>query len=67
MQGGMKPGMNMSGGETSKASSAVSGNASGKGDAPRTARKAGGSAAGAPAEFREALENYYKALEKGPQ
>jgi hypothetical protein len=67
MQGGMKPGMNMSGGDTSRPSTAVAGNAEGKSDRPRTARKAGGSAAGAPVEFREALENYYKALEKGTQ
>jgi hypothetical protein len=67
MQGGMRPGMNTNGGDTSKASNAVAGNAAGKGDGPRTARKAGGSATGAPAEFREALDSYYKALEKGSQ
>ena len=67
MQGGMKPGMNMSGGTTSQSATPVTGDATGKNDAPRTARKAGGSAGGAPAEFREALDNYYKALEKGSQ
>jgi hypothetical protein len=67
MKGGMKPGMNMNGGDTAMAATPVAGNATGKGDAPRTARKAGGSTANAPTEFREALENYYKALEKGGQ
>ncbi len=67
MQGGMKPGMNMSGGDTAMAASPVAGNATGKADAARTARKASGGAANAPAEFREALENYYKALEKTSQ
>jgi hypothetical protein len=65
MQGGMKPGMNMNGGDTADTTRPNIGDANGKADVARTARKAGGSSASAPAEFREALENYYKALEKG--
>ena len=67
MQGGFKPGMNFSGGDTDMPANPITGHAAGKGDAARTARKAAGSAANAPVEFREALENYYKALEKGAQ
>jgi hypothetical protein len=67
MQGGMKPGMNMNGGTTDMAANPINGNAVGKADAARTSRKAGGTTANLPAEFRDALENYYKALEKGAQ
>jgi hypothetical protein len=67
MQGGMTPGMNFNGGNTDMAANAQNGNATGKADAARTSRKAGGSTASLPAEFRDALENYYKAIEKGPQ
>lgn len=67
MQGGMKPGMNMNGGTTSQANNSVTGDSTGRADASRAAKKAGGSTASAPAEFREALENYYKALESGTQ
>jgi hypothetical protein len=67
MQGGMTPGMNFNGGNTDMAATAQNGNAIGKADAARTGRKAGGSTASLPAEFRDALENYYKAIEKGPQ
>jgi hypothetical protein len=65
MQGGMTPGMNFNGGTTDMPANAQNGNATGKADAARTARKAGGSTANLPAEFRDALENYYKAIEKG--
>jgi hypothetical protein len=65
MQGGMTPGMNMSGGNTDMPANAQNGNATGKADASRNPRKAGGSTASLPAEFRDALENYYKALEGG--
>jgi hypothetical protein len=67
MQGGMTPGMNLNGGNTDMAANPQNGNATGKADAARATRKAGGSAASLPAEFRDALENYYKAIEKGPQ
>jgi aryl carrier-like protein len=67
MQGGMTPGMNFNGGTTEMPATAQNGNATGKADAARTARKAGGSTASLPAEFRDALENYYKAIEKGAQ
>jgi hypothetical protein len=65
MQGGMAPGMNMSGGNTDMPANAQNGNAIGKADASRTGRKAGGNTASLPAEFRDALENYYKAIEGG--
>jgi hypothetical protein len=65
MQGGMTPGMNFNGGNTDMAANAQNGNATGKADVARSARKAGGSTANLPTEFRDALENYYKAIEKG--
>lgn len=65
MQGGFKPGMNMNGGDTDMRADPIKGNAVGKSDAPRATRKAGGTTANLPAEFREALENYYKEIEKG--
>lgn len=65
MQGGMTPGMNMNGGNTDMPATAQNGNATGKADASRTSRKAGGNTASLPAEFRDALENYYKAIEGG--
>lgn len=65
MQGGMTPGMNFNGGNTDMAANPQTGNANGKADAARTSRKAGGNTASLPAEFRDALENYYKAIEKG--
>jgi hypothetical protein len=67
MQGGKSPGMNFNGGNTDMAANPQNGNANGKADAARTSRKAGGSTASLPAEFRDALENYYKAIEKGSQ
>jgi hypothetical protein len=67
MQGGMKPGMNMNGGTTDMPANAINGNAVGKAAAARSSRKAGGGTASLPAEFRDALENYYKALEKGSE
>jgi hypothetical protein len=63
----MTPGMNFNGGNTDMAATPQNGNATGKADAARIGRKAGGSTASLPAEFRDALENYYKAIEKGPQ
>jgi hypothetical protein len=65
MQGGMTPGMNMNGGNTDMAATAQNGNAIGKAGVSRTSRKAGGNTASLPAEFRDALENYYKAIEGG--
>lgn len=67
MQGGMKPGMNFNGGDTSMPAVAKGGDANGRRDAARAAKKAGGSTASLPTEFRDALENYYKSMEKGAQ
>jgi hypothetical protein len=67
MQGGMKPGMNFNGGDTAMPAIAKGGDATGKRDANRAAKKAGGATASLPAEFREALEGYYKNLEKEAQ
>jgi hypothetical protein len=67
MQGGMTPGMNFNGGNTDMKANAQNGNATGKADAARVGHKAGGTSASLPSEFRDALENYYKAIEKGPQ
>lgn len=62
---GMNPsgGGNLSGGTTDKEAGALSGNPSGKAGESRAVNRAGGSSANLPAEFRDALENYFKALE----
>ena len=64
----MQPGGSMSGGTTSRAANAVQGDATGKTGEQRQVNKASGAAGvSVPAEFRETLENYFKALEKETQ
>ena len=55
--------MNMSGGDTARASNVAGGNSTGRADAARTVNKAGGTSASLPSEFRDALETYFKAVE----
>jgi hypothetical protein len=57
-------GLSSPGGSTSRAGGPLSGNAAGKGAADRAVNQAAGVIENAPAEFRDALENYYHGLEK---
>ncbi|MDQ6631234.1 MAG: hypothetical protein M3Y82_05700, partial [Verrucomicrobiota bacterium] len=58
-------GGNPSGGSTDRPAPPATGNASGKRSAERTVNKASGAAnLSLPAEFRETLENYFKAIEQ---
>jgi hypothetical protein len=65
MQAGQTPGGNLSGGTTDKASRAGTGDAAGKLGEERSVKKSSSVPQNYPTEFREALENYYKALEEG--
>jgi hypothetical protein len=56
-------GLNNAGGSASHAGGPLSGNASGKGAGGREVNQAAGVIENAPAEFRDALENYYHGLE----
>ncbi len=68
-QVGMKPGQqpsigpNQNGGTTDKASPGTAGDAKGAEAAARRTGKGSGTTRQVPAEFREALENYFKAVE----
>lgn len=65
MQAGQTPGANMSGGTTDRASEpGGSEESSGKAGEERAVRKSSGVPQNYPTEFREALENYYRALEQ---
>ncbi|MGZ8900736.1 MAG: hypothetical protein ACXW3Z_11625, partial [Limisphaerales bacterium] len=65
MQAGQTPGANMSGGTTDRASQpGGSGESGGKPGEERAVRKSSGVPQNYPTEFREALENYYRALEQ---
>jgi hypothetical protein len=64
MKGGKNPGANMSGGTTDRANQAASGNATGKGSDERGVKKSSAIPENYPTEFREALQNYYRALEQ---
>jgi hypothetical protein len=57
-------GGSLAGGTTDRTSTRLPGNPNAKEGESRTVNRASGSAANAPVEFREALENYYRALEK---
>ena len=57
-------GLNRAGGTTDRASARASGNSTGKGAAARDVHKAGGAMEEPPAEFREALENYYHGIDQ---
>jgi len=65
MQAGQTPGANMSGGTTDKASLPGGGDSGGKAGDERSVKKSSSVPQNYPTEFREALENYYKALEEG--
>jgi hypothetical protein len=56
-------GMNSPGGTANGAGGPLSGNAAGKGPGSRSVNQAAGVIQNAPAEFRDALENYYHGLE----
>jgi hypothetical protein len=62
----LKPasGLNHNGGTTDRAGNAVTGDATGKTGAGRRVEKANGASQNAPAEFRDALDNYYHGLEQ---
>jgi hypothetical protein len=57
-------GLNHAGGTTDRANNRTAGNTTGKGAASRDVHKAGGAMQEPPAEFREALENYYHRLDQ---
>ena len=68
---GMKPGQqpggpNQNGGNTDKASAGLTGDARGAEAAARRMGKGSGVTRQVPAEFREALENFFKAVEAKP-
>ena len=62
--GGKTPGGNRAGGTTDRAATAAPGDAAGKASERRNVQKASGFSGSVPVEFREALENYFNALEK---
>ena len=65
MQAGQTAGANMSGGSTDRASEpGGNGESGGKPGEERAVRKSSGIPQNYPTEFREALENYYRALEQ---
>jgi hypothetical protein len=57
-------GLNRAGGATDRAGGPPGGKAAGKGAGARDLRKAGGAMEEPPAEFREALENYYHGIDQ---
>jgi hypothetical protein len=57
-------GLNRNGGAASRAGGPLSGNAAGQGAGRRAVGQAAGVIESAPAEFRDALENYYHGLEQ---
>ncbi|MEW6158010.1 MAG: hypothetical protein AB1813_11290, partial [Verrucomicrobiota bacterium] len=57
-------GGNMAGGGTDRTGSGLPGEASGPSGPTRTTRKAAGTTQNLPTEFREALQNYFNALEQ---
>lgn len=63
MLAGSTPGMNQSGGGTGQPGNRPAGDARGADAAGRSVDRGSGSTRAVPAEFRSALENYYKAME----
>jgi hypothetical protein len=63
---GLKPatGLNHNGGSTDRAGRAVAGDARGQTGPGRTVQKSSGSGESVPAEYRDALDNYYHGLEQ---
>ncbi len=66
MKPGQQPGQNPNGGTTDKASPGTTGDARGAEAAARRTGKGSGVTRQVPAEFREALENFFKAVEAKP-
>ncbi len=64
MKPGSTPGMNMNGGTTDRRSPQLTGDARGSEDVSRTTTKGTGTTRSTPVEFREALENYFRSLER---
>jgi hypothetical protein len=56
-------GLNQAGGAADRARGRTGGNATGRGADSRDVRKAGGTMDEPPAEFRDALENYYHGID----
>ncbi|HEY1171713.1 MAG TPA: hypothetical protein VGH19_10105 [Verrucomicrobiae bacterium] len=63
-QQGMNPGMNQNGGDTDRANQAATGDGRGNRDNARTTGRTTGTTQPVPVEFRDALESYFKAIEK---
>ena len=64
MEAGENPGMGRSGGTTNRRGEAFQGSVQGRAANSRTNQRMGGDSKSFPVEFREALENYFRALEK---
>lgn len=60
-------GGNFAGGTTERVSAPVAGDPTGRAVRERRVQRAGGAAAQFPAEFREVLEQYFRALEQTPE
>ncbi|MGD0813696.1 MAG: hypothetical protein ABSA83_08845 [Verrucomicrobiota bacterium] len=60
-------GLHHAGGKTDRAGNPVSGNADGKGAAARKVDKAAGVIENSPAEFRDALDNYFHGIEQSKE
>jgi hypothetical protein len=60
-------GLHHAGGKTDRAGNPVSGNAAGKGAATRKVDKASGVIENSPAEFRDALDNYFHGIEQSKE
>ncbi len=64
MEPGENPGTSRSGGTTNRRGEAFQGSVQGRAANSRTNQRIGGDSKTVPVEFREALENYFRALEK---
>ncbi len=64
MQPGNNPGMNQNGGDTDRANQTATGDSRGNRDNARTTGRTTGTTQPVPVEFRDALESYFKAIEK---
>jgi len=64
MQSGQRPGGNMNGGTTDRAGGSLTGNGEGRSGETRSVKKSSGLPQNYPTEFRQALENYFKAIEQ---
>ncbi len=64
MMPGSNPGMNRNGGDTDRPNQAATGDDHGNRDNARTTGRTTGTTQPVPVEFREAMESYFKAIEK---